>query len=101
MVTPARHARVGSLRLSDVVPINSREHRTELGTAFQTAETKDQKLPPSDFTYLQRLHLAGFNPANPLGFGAFVTASETLGTKWNAWWARELCHRQTILVSYP
>jgi len=39
-----------------------REHRTEPGTAFQTAETKGPNSPPSYFTYLQRPHLANLNP---------------------------------------
>ena len=85
----ARHARVGFLRLSNVVPINGREHRTEPGTASRTAETKGPKMPPSDFTFLQRPHVAAFNPANPPGFGPFVTALETLGTNRTAWWRRE------------
>jgi len=53
--------------------------------ASPTAETKGKKLPPSDFMYLQRPHFADLNPANPPGLGAFVTVSETFGTKWTAW----------------
>jgi hypothetical protein len=89
MVAPTRYARIGFLNLINIIPISYREHCTEPGTVSRTAETKGPKLPPSDFMYLQSPHIAAFNPANPPAFGTFVTVSETLGTKWTAWWRRE------------
>ena len=85
MVAPARYARPSFVGSSDVVPGNGREHTTEPGTAFRRTETKGPNNPLGHLPTDRKPHFADLDPANPPGFGAFVTASETLGTKWTAW----------------
>jgi hypothetical protein len=62
MVTPTRHARVSFLRLSDIVPVNGRKHKSEPGTAFKAAETTGLNLARNDFTYWERPNFGDLNP---------------------------------------
>src|ERR1700687_359128 len=50
----------------------------------RVSKTASNRLHVSAETALRR-----FQPAKARRFEAFVTASETLGAKWTAWWARE------------
>jgi hypothetical protein len=75
------------------------ELRNRAGNGFPDGRDKVPK------TLSKPLHVSTetaplyFQPAKARGFEAFGSGSETLATKRNAWWARELCHSIWISIT--
>ncbi len=74
-------------------------HRARNG--FPDRRDKRPKTALCGFVDWQRPCRANFNPAKARRFEAFAPRSETLGTKWTAWWRTQSLSNPSPLAKFP